>query len=168
MARLSRLLTKDVYEKLEERLQGMGKQGQEFYKLTVMKCSFLKGITNAAEFFGTTKPTIISWIKHFREERFDMLHVQKGRGPKHILDKEQRQIVQTWLKQNSQITIMALKERIETEWNVNISRTSVHRLMKNLGFSYITPRPRHYKQNPQDLEDLKKKSHHRHPQRKIR
>jgi transposase len=41
---------------------------------------------------------------------------------------------------------------------INISRSTVHRAMKSVGFSYITPRQNHYKQDKKVTEDFKKKS----------
>ena len=38
------------------------------------------------------------------------------------------------------------------------TKSTVHRIMKKLDFSYITPRPKHYKQDPNDASEFKKKS----------
>jgi len=49
-----------------------------------------------------------------------------------------------------------LRLRIANELLINFSKSSVHRLIKKLEFSYITPRPVHYKQDKSRHEEFKK------------
>ncbi|HQS83336.1 MAG: hypothetical protein B7Y25_00340 [Alphaproteobacteria bacterium 16-39-46] len=103
------------------------------------------GLTTVADVFGTTKATLISWIKRM-DESLDQLNVQPGRGRKSLLSIEEETMVKEWLSQNSQLTIDRLKIKIEEEMGKCLGRSTIHRLMKKLSFSSITPRPRHYKQ----------------------
>ena len=41
-------------------------------------------------------------------------------------------------------------------FNLDVSKSTVHRAMKDNGFSYITPRQNHYKQDKKVTEDFKK------------
>jgi transposase len=45
------------------------------------------------------------------------------------------------------ITAKELKKVIESDLLKTVGIATVYRLMRGLGFSYITPRPTHYKQD---------------------
>ena len=66
--------------------------------------------------------------------------------------------IKVMIKAKSNITIDELRLKIMKKYDVDLSRSTTHRLMKRLGFSYITPRPRHYKAKEEEQEDFKKKS----------
>jgi transposase len=51
-----------------------------------------------------------------------------------------------------------VKIRILEAFGLNVSRSTVHREMQKMKFSYITPRPVHHKQDPKKTRRIKKKS----------
>ena len=51
-----------------------------------------------------------------------------------------------------------IHQKLKTYFNLNVSRSTTHRAMKEVGFSYITPRKSHYKQDKKAAEEFKKKS----------
>ena len=158
MARASKLLTKEVIEFAELHLKDLGKSGAVAVKLRAIIAADEYGITQVAKIFGTTKATLISWIKVVREGSLELLTVQTGRGRKHPITSEHDGVIRKWIEEDSQITIDKLRQKIISELGLNISRSSVHRIMKELKFSYITARPRHYKQDVASFSEAKKKS----------
>ena len=82
MARTSKLLTSCVAAKAELHLTKIGKTGDAAIKLRAVSAAYKHGITAVAKIFDTTKATLISWIKHIKDDSFDLLNVQKGRGSK--------------------------------------------------------------------------------------
>jgi transposase len=86
------------------------------------------------------------------------LKIKEGRGRKPIINLEEESVIQKWLEEDHSITIKELKFRIEKEFGKTIKKTATHDLMKKLGFSYITPRPKHYKQVEEKQAEFKKKS----------
>ena len=56
------------------------------------------------------------------------------------------------------ITINQLRQMILENLNVKLSNATAHRIMQRLEFSYITPRPRHHKQDQNLRDEFKKKS----------
>lgn len=157
MARRSKLLTPEVVKQAQIGLESLGHQGKIALKLKAIVAAQKHGLTTVADVFGTTKATLISWIKRL-EESVEYLNVQSGRGRKSLLTSKEEATVKDWLFQDSQLTIDHLKLRIEQKLGKRLGRSTVHRLMKKLSFSYITPRPRHYKQDTKILEEAKKKS----------
>lgn len=157
MARISKLLTDEVVCIAESGLAKLGKSGHCAIKLRAVIAAHKHGITEVARIFNITKASLISWIKHVKNGSLELLRVQEGRGPKRRLTEEHKQLIAEWVKSDPQVTIDKIRLRLKEEAGLEIGRSTVHRAMKALNFSYITPRPKHYKQktNP---EEAKKKS----------
>ena len=51
-----------------------------------------------------------------------------------------------------------MQKIIEKDLAILAGIATIYRLMRQLGFSYITPRKSHYKQNQKQAEEFKKKS----------
>ena len=158
MGRTSKLLTQEVVDLAESNLEKLGRSGAVAIKLRAITSAHKHGITAVAKAFDTTKTTLISWIKHVKNESLDLLTVQEGRGRESILNDDHKAAIKQWMICDSQITIDKIKQRIMSEFGVDVGRSTVHRTMKALDFSYITPRPKHYKQAPNALPEAKKKS----------
>jgi transposase len=158
MSRTSKLLTSSVAASAELHLTKIGRTGSVAIKLRAVSAAYKHGITAVAKIFDTTKATLISWIKHVKEDSFDLLNVQKGRGPKRILLDSHKEIIKVWMTEDPQITIDKVRQKLKEQANLDIGRSTVHRAMKSLDFSYITARPKHYKQDPVKTEEIKKKS----------
>ena len=105
-----------------------------------------------------TKKSLITWIKEFKFESTEALKIQAGRGRKALLTREQEDEIRSLITANCNITIDRLRQMILDKMRVDLSKSTVHRLMQKLGFSYITPRPSHYKQYPKLRDEFKKKS----------
>lgn len=156
MAGVSKKITDDVVRIAENRLKELGKDKYVATKLQAVISAKKYGITKVADVFNISRPTLFSWIKHVKEEHLERLKVAPGRGRKKKLTAKQIDTVNVWIKENSQLTIDQVKLRISQEFNVLISRSSVHRIIQSLNFSYITPRPKHHKQDPLQQEEFKK------------
>ena len=102
--------------------------------------------------------TLSSWIKHFKTGGVTNL-VPKTKKPKNTkLSLSQKEAIEVWVINDPQITIRGLKGKILEEFNVSIGMTATHKILQKLKFAYITPRPRHYKQDTTLIEEFKKKS----------
>ena len=74
------------------------------------------------------------------------------------LKKEHREAIKGWLEESPNISIFEVKENLTKEFGLFVSKSTVHRAMGAVGFSYITPRKKHYKQNQKTMAEFKKKS----------
>jgi len=97
------------------------------------------------------------WIKHLRDGNPEKLIAPASRKRKNKLNDEQRKEIREWIKENSQLTIKAIRIKIEERFGIVIGKSTVHREIKKLNYSYITPRPQHYKQDTTKVEEFKKK-----------
>ncbi|BET28196.1 hypothetical protein wCauATS_03980 [Wolbachia pipientis] len=72
------------------------------------------------------------------------------------MNQSQREQVEVWIEENPNITIKEMKIRIQEKFGLNISKSTVHRNMQRMKFSYITPRPVHNGQDKSKQEEFKK------------
>ena len=157
MVGVSKAVTEEIVDIAKQQLKELGKDSQASRKLQAVISAKDHGITKVADVFNITRATLHSWIRRVQENNVARLSVATGRGPKKKLSTEQIKIVEGWIKQNSSLTIDEVREKIRIELNISIARTTTYRVIKLLNFSYITPRPKHYKSAPKKQEEFKKK-----------
>jgi len=158
MSRRSKLLDEEVFLLAKQGLKTLGKNGLISRKLQIIISAEEHGITKACKFYSITKNSLIKWIKDLKNGSYEELKVKPGRGRKLLLTSEQEEDIKKWIEANPSITINQLRLMIQERMNVSLSHSTAHRLLQRLKFSYITPRPKHYKQNEELKDEFKKKS----------
>ena len=158
MARKSNAISDDLYEQAKKSLKKAGRDGNVGRRLQAIISAKQHGITAVAKICNITRATLMSWIRNFEKESMEGLSIKPGRGRKSKLSAEIKEDIRGMIKANPNITIDHLKLKVTEKYSISIGRSTVHRLMKALSFSYITPRPRHHKSNDDLQEDFKKKS----------
>ncbi len=63
-----------------------------------------------------------------------------------------------WIKTNPNMTRQSVVQKLKDKFDLEISLSTARRAMKSAGFSYITPRKHHYKQDRNEVNKFKKKS----------
>lgn len=157
MGGVSKLLEDDVVEYAIKHLKKIGKDALLGRKLQAVISAKQHGISKVAEVYDISRTTLTSWIKHIRNGALDKLKAPPERKKKSILNDEQRKVIGSWIKQDSQLTIDMVHQKIKEQFALDIGRSTVHREMKKLGLSYITPRPKHFKQKADQVSEFKKK-----------
>jgi transposase len=61
--------------------------------------------------------------------------------------------IKLWLEQDPNLSIISVKDKLEYRFGVKVSKSTTHRTMKSCGFSYITPRQTHYKQDKEKMDN---------------
>jgi transposase len=158
MAQSSKLLDKTVVEIAKKELQKLGKSGKIAIKLQALIAASTHGITKVADILGYTRATITSWIKLLKSGDVSALNDKPKTPRRSLLTEEQKQMIGEWIKEDSNITILGLCAKVKENIGITISKSTMHRIMQKLNFSYITPRPKHYKQDVERQEEFKKKS----------
>jgi transposase len=158
MAGVSKAISDKLYSKVQEDLKKSAREGDISRKLQAIKSAKEYGITLVAKIYGVSRHSIMNWIKGYESLGIAGLKIKAGRGRKPTINQEEEEIVRIWLEEKNRISIKEVKLRIHKELGKTIEKTAVHELMKKLGFSYITPRPKHYKQVKEKQEEFKKKS----------
>ncbi len=158
MTRLSTAISNKLLERCQIALKQQGKTGEISRRLQAIISAKHHNISKVALIFGVTRVTIMKWIKDFDKESISGLVVRRGRGRKQIFNQDCKDKIYKIIKKNPNITAKQLQKIIEKNMLKVVGIATVYRLMRSLGFSYITPRKIHYKQDKKEMEDFKKKS----------
>lgn len=156
MSKKSELITQDVFLRAEKALKQLGRAGKTSNKLQAITASYKHGIKQVAEVLDISRASIHRWVRLFKEKGVDGLQ-DSGKPPRSKLKPEQKEIIKKWLEQNPSATIKDLRIRIKKEFGIEVGKSSIHRAIISLGFSYITGRPKHYKSDVLQQEAFKKK-----------
>lgn len=158
MPGITKLVDDATFSKAQNELKRLGNCSKISIKLKAIIAAKEYGIAEVSRVFGITRATLTSWIKILKDNPPESLLVQHGRGNKPKLTSDQTSKIAEWIKSDPSITIAKLKAQICKKFGIELSMATTHRIMQNLSFSYITPRPKHYKQETAAHEEFKKKA----------
>jgi transposase len=135
MARPAKLLDEEVFLLAQKGLKALGKSGLVARKLQIIIAAKKHGMSKTCEFYSITKNSLIKWIKDLKKESYQALEIQAGRGRKFLLSQEQEQEIKKWIEADANITINHLRLMILERMNLDLGRSTVHRLLQRLRFS---------------------------------
>jgi transposase len=154
MAQISKFLTDDLVAKAKSSLKQLGKYGSVAVRLQIIISAKEQGITDVCRVHGISRTTLTDWIKRFSQEEVNALE-NKAKKPRNPLS-DHLDTLKEWVEKDSNITARELVLKIEEKLKIQIGMSSVYRLLNKLKLSYITLRPKHYKQNTNSHKELKK------------
>lgn len=122
--------------------------------------------SDAAKFAGVTLQIVRDWVVRFNEGGPDGLATRKAPGRTSILNDEQRaklaEIVETGPIPAAHGVVRwrlcDLAQWIRDEFQLSVTRHTLGRELRALGYRKITARPRHRGQKPDDIAIFKKSS----------
>ena len=158
MPKTSKFLDSAVVSTAKKELAKLGPYGYVSKKLLAVIAASRYGIGEVAKIYNVNRNTITEWIKHIKDLNLEKLRAPEERCKPHKLNKERMLEVKSWVASDPCITSRALMIRIKEFYDIDVSITTAYRIIKRLNYSYITPRPTHYKQNKDRVEEFKKKS----------
>ncbi len=156
MGRISKLLNDNVVSQAELGLKKLGKCGTIAGRLQIIIAAKKHGITDVCRIHGISRTTLTDWITRLDRGGLSALE-NKHKAPRSPLTGHESTI-KAWIEENHNITVRELLIKTTTELGITVSQTAMRRVIKNLNFSYITPRPCHHKQDKTSHTEFKKKS----------
>ena|SRR5208337_5394226 len=125
-----------------------------------------KSREEAARIGGMDRQTLRDWVHAFNERGPEGLINGKAPGPEPKLSSEQKEevarIVETGPDPEKDGVVRwrcaDLQRLIKVRFEIELSEVSIGRILKELGFSHISPRPHHPKQEEGAIETFKKTS----------
>jgi transposase len=153
---ISKLLNDLVVSKAKLGFKKLGKHGIVASRLQIILAAKDHGITGVCRVHGISRTTLTDWIKRLSVGGMDALE-NKPKRPQSLLT-EHETTIKKWIEANHNITVRELLIKAKEKLGVSVSQTAMRRVIKKLNFSYITPRPQHYKQDNRLHSDFKKKS----------
>ena len=150
------IITESTYLLAQKELKKLRNEGTLFKKLQAVKLAYEHGIKNTSDFLNVFPVSIRNWAKVINEGDISSLKI----GSKHKdgikIKRHHKEKVKLWLEKDPNLSINSLKDMLEKSFRLKVSRSSVHNIMKSVGFSYITPRKHHYKQDKAEVNNFKK------------
>ena len=158
MSGVSKAISDELFLQAQTALKELGKTGKISRKLQAIIAAKKFGVSMASEVFETSRQSLMTWIKNFEKDAKNGLEIKSGRGRKPITNAEIKNFSAQFLQKNPNTTTEELRQIIKEKHGVSMSLTTANRLMFQLGLSYITPRPIHYKADLLSQKEFKKNS----------
>ena len=127
-------------------------------KLKAVISAYDNGIKKVSEVFNVHPTSIHRWAKQVSNNDIDSLVNDSKHKDGIKLKQLHKEEIKKWLNKDPNISILWVKENLKKRFDLEVSKSTIHRAMKSVGFSYITPRKNHYKQDKKLTEAFKKKS----------
>lgn len=159
MGRHQKIITTAIYTKAKIAIKKLKVlRSREYTRLKTIISAKENGINITAKILKTCPKSIRIWAKRFDLEGIEGLKYRTGRGRRSKVSQSMRDAIMKWIAKDSSITIKEIVLKLKESFNIDSSISAVHRIVVNLKFAYITPRPVHYKQNKKAQSEFKKKS----------
>jgi transposase len=108
--------------------------------------------------YDVTDATFRSWIRRFCEDLTERLRAPANRHRKSILNDKDRAVIADLVGKNPQLTGGVLCRKVLEICGKKVSPATMYRELVRIGYSHITPRPQHYKQDKEKVAAFKKTS----------
>lgn len=158
MSKKSGYLSAELLESAQVELKKLCKDALIARKLGAIISACKYGITEVAKVYGITRKTLLFWIKNFLSTKLENLKAPPTRRRKTILNDLDREAIKQIVAKNPQVTINFLVQKAQEICKKKVSYSTMLREIKKMRYSYITPRPQHYKQDEVKVESFKKTS----------
>ena len=157
MPKTSKILDEELVLKAQAALKKLKEKGVVEVRLKAIIAAGKHGIKKVAEVYDINRSSLHRWVALFRDKGVEGLkNVPKPSRSK--LSTEQKGEIRALVEKDSGITIKKLKIAIKEKFNIDIGKSSIHKMLQALGFRHITGRKRHYKSDESLKEEFKKKS----------
>lgn len=108
--------------------------------------------------------TLRDWVIRFNREGPDgLIDCPKGGRPPRLADEQKRKLAimiemgpELFFQELARWRLCDLKQLIKEHFGVDVCEMTISNYMKELGFSWISARPRHPRQDERAIEDFKK------------
>jgi transposase len=120
----------------------------------------------AARMAGVTLQIVRDWVLRFNADGPKGLATRKAPGPPSILNDEQRALLAQQVESGPipaahgvvRWRLVDLAQWVWDEFSLSITRFTLGRELRAMGYRKLTARPRHHGQKPGDIADFKKAS----------
>lgn len=157
MPKVTKIIDQELVKNASDALAKLGDDGIVAIRLRAIIASHKHSIKTVSEVFGINRSSLHRWVLLFKDGGIEALKNMK-KPSRSKLKEEQQLLVKSWVEGDNTITIKKLGIMIKEEFGFPLAKSSIHRMLINLGFSHITGRKKHYKANDSAQAEFKKKS----------
>jgi len=134
-------------------------------RLRLLAVSHFKSGKNRAEvarMLNISRRIVNNWVANYLSKGLHGLESKKPTGRPSYLTEQQKQTLSLYIKTQSQseaggrLTGESIQSYLKDNFDVHYHPNAIYKLLKSLGFSWITSRSRHPKQSDEVQETFKK------------
>ena len=113
---------------------------------------------------GVSRRAVQEWVRRYNREGLAGLETRSGQGREPILSEDERRLVAERVEAGPQegevcsLRGVDFQKFLETQFGKMLSLTTVYRLLHELGYEWLAPRPKHRKSDPDAIAAFQKKS----------
>ena len=107
-----------------------------------------------AKGIGVSRRAVQEWVRRYNNEGLAGLETRSGQGREPILSEAERQLVAQRVETGPQegdvcsLRGVDFQKFVESQFGKLLSLTTVYRLLHELGYEWLVPRPKHRKNDP--------------------
>lgn len=116
-----------------------------------------------AQQISVSRRAVQEWVRRYNGEGLAGLASRAGQGREPILSEDERRLVAERVEAGPQkgdvcsLRGVDFQKFLETQFGKLLSLTSVYRLLHELGYEWLVPRPKHRKSDPDAIAAFQKK-----------
>lgn len=152
------IIDQKLADKAKEALSQLKQQGVRANRLKAIIASYNHGIKKVSEVLDVDRTSIHRWANKLNKEGAEFLSNMAKHKEGIILKNHHKEQIKKWIESDSNVSRKSIQKKLKDKFGIKISLSTALRAMKDSGFSYITPRKNHYKQDREKVENFKKKS----------
>ena len=130
------IINEEIYEKARNGLIQLKSKGTAANKLKAIMASYKHGAKKVSEILDVDITSIYKWTIKLDREGYKSLINQAKHQDGIKLKKIHKERIRKWLEKDPNISITDIKEKIKNQFNIDVSKSTIHRAMKDSGFSY--------------------------------
>jgi transposase len=130
------IINEEIYEKARNGLIQLKSKGTAANKLKAIMASYKHGAKKVSEILDVDITSIYKWTIKLDREGYKSLINQAKHQDGIKLKKIHKERIRKWLEKDPNISITDIKEKIKNQFNIDLSKSTIHRAMKDSGFSY--------------------------------
>jgi len=155
MPKRTKTIDSALVDRARASLKGLGEIGRVSNRLQCIISAYKYNIKHVAEVFEVSRVTVHSWVNRFQRDGVEGLaNLRKPSRAK--LSSGQKAVVKQWVEALPTMTLKELVFKVEKKLGLTISKSSIHRVLVELGFAHITGRKKHYQSDKLAQEEFKK------------
>ena len=141
------IIDKDLSDKAKLALSKLKQNGVIANRLKAIIAAHNHGVGKVSEVLDIDRTSLFRWASKLNNDGAEsLINVAKHKDGIKLKNYHKEQIAK-WTKINPNITRQSIVQKLKDKFNLEISLSTARRAMKSVGFSYITPRKHHYKQD---------------------
>lgn len=158
---MTKIRTKTLYKDAIDQAFDLAKnpsKGPEYFRLKAVAALKNNAVGAVSKTFGVTPETLRRWTGKFAEFGLEGLKNKVKNPRQRLLSEVHENFLKKRLETHPESTLKSLCLDLKENFQISITQVGLWKNLKRLGYSHISSRPCHYKQDKSKVDAFKKNS----------